>query len=104
MARKYLAPVGDGVGSLTSEVQVYEFTSMKKNFIVFDTPGFSDSRGLDNLTDEKIKDKIEKALLTKSKQTRLMVDAFLIFETCENKISQINITLRPLRGMFGNSF
>ena len=56
------------------------------------------------MTDNDIKKKIEIAVLKNSKKTGVMVDAILIFETCENKMSQINMTLRPLRGMFGNSF
>jgi hypothetical protein len=107
MAGKYLAQVGDGEASVTSEVQVYEFRVAylyNKNFIVLDTPGLSDSKGLDNMRDDDIKSKIENAILKNAKKTGVMVDALLIFETCENKMSQINITLRPLRGMFGNSF
>ena len=45
MAGKLLAPVGSGESSITSDVAVYEFTSMTKDFIIFDTPGLSDSRG-----------------------------------------------------------
>ena len=66
MAGKLLAPVGTCESSITSDVQVYEFTSLSKDFIVFDTPGLSDSRGIDALTDDDIKDKIELAMLQKS--------------------------------------
>ena len=66
MAGMPLAPVGSWESSITSDVEVYEFTSMTREFIVFDTPGLSDSRGLDDLTDEDIKDKIELAMLQMS--------------------------------------
>jgi len=106
MAAKDLAKVGDGYESITSEVTVYEFSSMGNtiNFIVFDTPGLSDTRGRDDLKDEDIKTMIHKAILRKSKETSNRVDALLIFATCEDKKSGINITLRPLRSMFKDSF
>ena len=56
MANQYLAPVGDGSRSTTANVAPYNFTTMNQDFIVFDTPGLSDSRGDDKLTDEDIKD------------------------------------------------
>jgi GTPase Era involved in 16S rRNA processing len=104
MAGKDLAPVGTCESSITSDVQVYEFISLTKDFIVFDTPGLSDSRGIVDLTDEDIKDKIELAMLQMSQETRNRVDAFLIFESCEEKMSRINITFKALRDMFSNSY
>jgi len=85
MAAKDLAKVGDGYASITSEVKVYEFSSMGNtiNFIVFDTPGLSDTRGRDDLKDEDIKTMIHKAILRKGKETSNRVDALLIFATCE---------------------
>lgn len=56
MSGKNLAPVGTGISSVTSEVKAYNFTAMARPIIVFDTPGLSDTRGLQNLGDEEIKD------------------------------------------------
>jgi hypothetical protein len=56
------------------------------------------------MTDEDIKDMIELAMLQMSEQTRNRVDAFLIFESCEEKMSRINKTLKALRDIFGNSY
>jgi hypothetical protein len=87
MAAKDLAKVGDGYASITSEVKVYEFSSMGNtiNFIVFDTPGLSNIRGRDDLIDEDIKTMINKAILRKAKETSNRVNALLIFANCENK-------------------
>ena len=77
---------------------------MNQDFIVFDTPGLSDSRGDDQLTDDDIKDQVELAMLQISETTKNYVNAFLIFESCEEKMPRINSTLRALKDMFGSEY
>jgi hypothetical protein len=42
---------------------MYNFTTMNQDYIVLDTPGLSDSRGDDEITDDTIKNQIELAIL-----------------------------------------
>jgi len=63
MAGKYLAPTGTGDVSITANVSMYNFTTMNQDFIVLDTPGLSDTRGDDDITDDTIKNQIELAIL-----------------------------------------
>ena len=74
---------------------------MNQDYIVFDTPGLSDSRGEDTLSDENIKDKIELSMLQISEVTKNTVNSFLIFESCEEKMPKLNSTFKALRDMFG---
>ena len=78
---------------MTSKVDSYSFSKMNQDFIVFDTPGLSDSRGDDNLSDDDIKDQIELAMLQISETTKNNVNAFLIFESCEEKMTRVNNSL-----------
>jgi hypothetical protein len=42
---------------------MYNFTTMNQDFIVLDTPGLSDTRGNDEITDDSIKNQIELSIL-----------------------------------------
>jgi GTPase Era involved in 16S rRNA processing len=69
MVGKPVAPVGDGENGVSVNVALYEASSLTKDFLIFDTPGFFDNRGLVSLTDDRIKDMIEKAILQNSNRT-----------------------------------
>ena len=77
---------------------------MNQDFIVFDTPGLSDSRGQDTLTDDDIKDQIELAMLQITETTQNYVNAFLIFESCEEKMTKVNTSFKALKEMFGQDY
>jgi len=104
MAGKYLAPTGTGEESITAKVSMYNFKTMNQDFIVLDTPGLSDTRGNDGITDEKIKDQIEKAILQIGEMSKNTINAFLIFENCGERMIRINTTFREMEDMFGNEY
>lgn len=104
MAGKYLAPTGTGEESITANVSMYNFKTMNQDFIVLDTPGLSDTRGNDGITDEKIKDQIEKAILQIGEMSKNTINAFLIFENCGERMIRINTTFREMEDMFGNEY
>ena len=90
--------------SITANVSMYNFTAMNQDFIVLDTPGLSDTRGDDEITDDTIKNQIELAILQIGSIAKNTINAFLIFESCEEKMARINTTLRELRDMFGKEY
>ena len=72
-------------------------TVLAQDLIVFDTPGLSDSRvGFDRVSDEQIKDEIELSILQVSETTQNVVNAFLLFETCEERIPRMRQTIEAM--------